>query len=135
MPNNAPATVLPVFGPPRVGPLSVEDDRTHSGLTLGGPNTSSTVAGSLLGSPGENVDKVGTILPLSYQPLMEDIEDAEIVINAEDIQDAKIAEDIGDGNDIENLEIAEDIKDGDIVSISQILDMYVQALFPKVIKH
>ncbi len=66
---------------------------------------------------------------------MEDIEDAEIVINAEDIQDAKIAEDIGDGNDIENLEIAEDIKDGDIVSISQILDMYVQALFPKVIKH
>ncbi len=38
-------------------------------LTLGGPNTGSTVAGTLLGSPGENVAKLGTILPLSYQTL------------------------------------------------------------------
>ncbi len=61
LPNNAPPTVLPVFGPP-------------SGPTLGGPNTGSTQLGStycmcsacdrfrlctsggaLLGSPGENV--------------------------------------------------------------------------------
>ncbi len=40
-----------------------------SGPTLGSPNTSSTIAMALLGRPGENVPKVGTILPLPYQPL------------------------------------------------------------------
>ena len=34
-----------------------------------GPITGSTVAGALLGNPGENVTKVGTILPLPYQRL------------------------------------------------------------------
>ncbi len=44
-------------------------DHTHSGPPLGGPNTGSTVAMAPLASPGENVAKVTTILPLSYQPL------------------------------------------------------------------
>ncbi len=44
-------------------------DHTHSGPTLAGPSTGSTVAVTLLGGPGENVAKVGTILPLPYQPL------------------------------------------------------------------
>ncbi len=50
--------------------INLEDDHTPSGPTLGGPNTGSTVAGALLGSPGENVAKEGTILPL---PLSERI--------------------------------------------------------------
>ncbi len=45
---------------------SQEDDHTPSGPTLDGPNTDSTIAGTLLGSSGENVVKLGTILPLSY---------------------------------------------------------------------
>ncbi len=44
-------------------------DHTPSGPTLGGYNTGSTIAGALLGTPGENVPKLGTIMPLSYQPL------------------------------------------------------------------
>ena len=55
--------VLPVFGPIRVWPLGV---RSSSRLTLAGPNTGNTVDGALLGSPGENVAKLGTILSLSY---------------------------------------------------------------------
>ncbi len=47
----------------------LESDHTPSGLTLGGPNTGSIAAVALLGNPGENVAKVGTILPLPYQPL------------------------------------------------------------------
>ena len=42
--------------------INLEGDHTLSGRTLGDPNTGSTVAGALLGSPGENVAKVGTIL-------------------------------------------------------------------------
>ena len=49
--------------------INLEDDHTPSGPTLGGPNTESTIAGTLLGSSGENVAKLGTILPLSYQSL------------------------------------------------------------------
>ena len=41
-----------------------------STLTVGGPNTGSTIAGTLLGSPGENVAKLGTILPLPYESLL-----------------------------------------------------------------
>ncbi len=70
LPNNAPATVLPVFEPARVGPLGVWSpsynlvtDHTPSVPTLGGPNTGSTAAVALLGYPGEIVAKVGTILP------------------------------------------------------------------------
>ncbi len=37
-----------------------------SGPTLAGPNTGSTVCGALLGNPGENIKKLGTILPLSH---------------------------------------------------------------------
>ncbi len=47
--------------------INLEDDHTlppHP--TVGGPNTGSTVAGALLGGPGQNVAKVGTILPLPY---------------------------------------------------------------------
>ncbi len=47
LPNSAPPMVLPVFGPPRVGPLGVWSPW----------------------SPGENVAKLGTTLPLSYQSL------------------------------------------------------------------
>ena len=43
---------------------------THSGPTLGGPNTGSTVGGALLGSPGKNITKLGTILPLSCHALL-----------------------------------------------------------------
>ncbi len=93
--NNAIATVLPVFGPPRVGSLWVwspsrllsyksqeihyqltirdflKGDHTPSGPTLGGLSTdsTSTIAVALLGSPGENVTKVGTILPLTYHSI------------------------------------------------------------------
>ena len=49
--------------------LALVGDHTPSGPTLGGPNTGSTIAGTLLGSPVENVVKVGTILPLPYQSL------------------------------------------------------------------
>ena len=38
--------------------------------TLGGPNTGSTVGGMLLRSPGENITKLGTILPLSSGALL-----------------------------------------------------------------
>ena len=38
-----------------------------SGPTLGGPNTGGTIGGALLGCPGENITKLGTILPLCYQ--------------------------------------------------------------------
>ena len=48
-------------------PLS--GDMGGADLTLGGPNTGSTVVGALLGRPGENITKLGTILPLSYQSL------------------------------------------------------------------
>ena len=42
---------------------------TPSGPTYGGPNAGSIVVGALLWNPGENAEKVGTILPLSYQSL------------------------------------------------------------------
>ncbi len=42
---------------------------TPSGPSLGGPYTGSTLEGTLLGSPGENAAKLGTILPLPYQSL------------------------------------------------------------------
>ncbi len=42
---------------------------TPSGTIFGGPNIGITVGGSLLGSPGENVAELGTILPLSYHAL------------------------------------------------------------------
>ncbi len=50
--TNAPATIMPVFGQSRAGPLGY-----------------GTVGVALLGSLGENVTKVGTILPLPYPPL------------------------------------------------------------------
>ena len=64
---------------------------------------------------------------------VEDIEDAEIAVNAEDTEivediEYRIAQDIEDAEDIENAEIAvnaEDIEGAEIISISQILDMYV----------
>ncbi len=40
-------------------------DHTPNGPSLGGPYTGSIVDGTLLGSPGENVANLGTILPLS----------------------------------------------------------------------
>ncbi len=45
-------------------------DHQGSGYWGYGPNTGSTIAGALLDSPGENVTKVGTILPLPYHPLL-----------------------------------------------------------------
>ena len=42
--------------------LSVLGEYAHSGPTLGGPNTGSTVGEAILGSPGENITKLGTIL-------------------------------------------------------------------------
>ena len=51
--------------------INLEGDHTPNGPTFGGPNTGSTVAVALLGSPAENVAKVGTILPLPYQALCE----------------------------------------------------------------
>ena len=42
---------------------------TPSGPMLGGPNTGNTVGGALLGSPGGNITKLATILPLSYLTL------------------------------------------------------------------
>ncbi len=62
LPNNAPASVLPVFGPPRVGPLGVCSPSSPGDDT----NTDSTVAGTLLGTSGENVANLGTILPLPF---------------------------------------------------------------------
>ncbi len=62
--NNAPATVLPVLRPPRVI-LNAMFSVMHSGSDL-------WIAGlvsDVLGSPGENVAKVGTILPLPCEPL------------------------------------------------------------------
>ncbi len=61
-----------------------------------------------------------------YTEIAKDIKDAE------DIENAKIAEDIEDAEDIENAKIAvnaEDIENAEIVSISQILDMYVKSGF------
>ncbi len=38
---------------------------SHLRYCLGGQNTGSTIGGTLLGSPGENITKLGTILPLT----------------------------------------------------------------------
>ncbi len=49
--------------------IHLEGEHTASGPTLGGPNTGCTIGGALLGSPGENITKLGTNLPLCYQSL------------------------------------------------------------------
>ncbi len=49
---------------------TLEGEHTPSAPTLGGPNTGSTVGVALLGSPGENITKLSTILPLCYHALL-----------------------------------------------------------------
>ncbi len=75
--NNVPATVLSVLGPPRVGPLVVwssskfnpEANHTLSTPTVSVDIKSSGMAKVLPCIAGKSAQKVGTILPLSYQPL------------------------------------------------------------------
>ena len=47
----------------------LEGEHTPSGPNLGGRNTGSSIDGALLGSSGENITKLGNILPLSYHTL------------------------------------------------------------------
>ncbi len=47
----------------------IEGDHTPCGPTISDLNPGSIIGGTLLGSPGENIAKLGTIQPLSYQSL------------------------------------------------------------------